>query len=45
MPAKEQRMSNDTYVKIQKKKVKQGEEGEELIIQNIKSWISRVKAK
>ena len=34
MPAKEQRMSKDTDVKIQKTKVKQGEEGEEPIRQS-----------
>ena len=45
MPAKEQRMSKDTDVNIQKKKVKQREEGEELIIEKIESWVSKVKEK
>ena len=43
MSAKEQRVSKDTDVKIQNTKVKQGEYGEELITEKIKSWISKVK--
>ena len=45
MPAKEQRMSKENDVKIQKTKVKQEEKGEELIIEKIQIWVSKVKAK
>ena len=45
MPVKQQRMSKDTDIKIQKTKVKRREQGEELIIEKIKSWIRKVKAK